>query len=228
MPVMVARVVAFDVHETLTRFPSDRVRPVEVQHLLERFGVHISFQAYEAARQAVFFFDMPRRRIEGWMDFLALLFARMEARVSLDLLPDVALLYERRDAMVLYPDAVDALTAARSAGLVTCAFTTLPQFMIGDVWHDLSPHLDHYFDSSAIGLPKGDMRFYQRITQRLEVEPRQILCVGDDPVGDCELPGEVGWRTVLLDREGRHARAEAGPEATIRSLEELSWYWAVP
>ncbi len=58
---MAIEVVAFDVHDTLAHWPAGRVRAVEVQDLLADFGVPISYQAFEAARQGVFLLDAPRR-----------------------------------------------------------------------------------------------------------------------------------------------------------------------
>src|SRR6185503_19964339 len=63
---MSIRAVAFDVHDTLAYFAPGRVRPIEVQRLLQSCGLSISFQAYEAARQAVLFLDGARRPIAGW------------------------------------------------------------------------------------------------------------------------------------------------------------------
>lgn len=221
---MKTKVVAFDVHGTLARFPNVRVRPIEVQRMLERFDIPISYQAFEAARQAVFFMDGCTRRIESWGDFLALLFARLNAPVSLDILPDVARMYEKRDSMVVYPDAVAALSAARSAGLVTCTFTTLPKFMVYEAWHDLAPNVEHYFGAAEIGVAKGDRRFYERITERLGVAPDEIVCVGDDPIGDCELPGEVGWRAVHLNRKPGYD-SDSTRLPVIRSLDEFAEYY---
>lgn len=218
MPI---KVMAFDVHGTLAHFKPDSVRPIDVQRLLERFGVHISYQAFEAARQAVLFLDGPTRPIEGWPDFLALLFGRLGRPISVDVLPDVVRLYERGHDLEVYPDAVEALRTARAAGLTTCAFTTLPRFMLGDAWPQLEPHLDHYFDGSEIGLAKGDRRFYERITDRLGVRPDEILAVGDDPICDVELPAEAGWRSILLDRTDCRGERRVGRIARIRSLAEL-------
>ncbi len=213
--------VAFDVHGTLVRWPDGRVSAPEIQEMLERYGVPISPAAWEAARQAVFVLDAPKREIHGYVDFLALQFARMEARVSLDLIESVAAKHEARDRMVLFPDALPAVRAAKDRGLATCAFTTLPRFMLGPEAGRLMPLLDHYFDCSAIGLAKGDRRFCERVTERLGVDPASILCVGDDPIGDCLVPARAGWKAVLLDRSGRYADRNAGQIATIRSLSEL-------
>ena len=96
---MKSKAVAFDVYDTLARWPDSRVQPIEVQRLLARFGVNISYQAFEAARQAVFFFTCPKREIQGWTDFLALVFDYMGAAVSLDLLASLTAMYEARNNM---------------------------------------------------------------------------------------------------------------------------------
>jgi len=242
---MAIRVLAFDVHDTLLRWPAGRVRAPEVQRFLADYGIEISYQAFEAARAAVFAFDTPKREITCWTDFLALLFGRMDLLVPLDLIVALANLHESREEMDLLPDALPALQAAKAAGLVTCAFTTLPAFMLGRHAAKLLPPLpsgkgrgegalmpgrrageqrpllDHYFNCSSVGFLKGDPRYYRAITEKLGVAPNEILCVGDDPIGDCLIPGELGWRPILLDRTARHAGTQFGQLATIRSLTEL-------
>lgn len=214
------KVVAFDVFGTLTRWPATAVRPVEVQRVLERFGVNISYLAFEAARQCTFYLDCARREVHGYVDFLALVFARMEVKVSLDLIESIAAMYQSRNDMEVFEDAVEAIQAVKASGRVACAFTTLPRFMLGRGGDEILPMLEHYFDISAVGLPKGDRRYYERITGRLGVAPGEILCVGDDPMCDCELPAEAGWRPVLLDRRGRHETDERWPK--VVGLRELS------
>lgn len=214
---MSLRVLAFDVHGTLAHWPRGRVQAIDVQRLLARVGIDISYQAYEAARQSVFFIDGAKRPLENWMDYLALLFDRLEVRVPLDVLPAVAHLYEERDDMHLFPDALPALDAARAAGLATCAFTSLPAFMLGRAADAILPRLDHYLDSGLIGFSKGDRRFYAEIARRLGVRPEQILSVGDERLGDCDLPAEQGWHGVWLDRAGKSPSASN----RIQSLSEL-------
>jgi len=218
---MSTQVIAYDVHQTLVAWPKGRVEALEVQLALERFGVQISYQAYEASRQATFFLDAPKRPIEGWTDFLALVFARLDLRLNLDVLQSIAAMYESRNDMVLFPDALPSQAAARERGLRTCAFTTLPMFMLGPTGRRAVGALDAYFDASAVGVPKGDRRFYQRVRQMLGVAPDEILCVGDDPICDVRLTSEAGWRAVLLDRDGRHTDTRAGQVAIIDSLSAL-------
>lgn len=218
MPI---RAVAFDVYDTLAHWEEGRVQPIEIQRLLGRFGVDISYQAFEAARQATFFFDGPKRVITCWTDFLALTFARMGVSVQLDLLTSVADLCETRNRMEFFPDALPALEQARAAGHVVCAFTTLPRFMLGDAGRALDNRLDHYFDAAATGFAKGHPGFYRRITELLGVAPGEVLCVGDDPVCDIELPMAAGWRAVWLNRSGKTDLPPTTRVSTIHGLGEL-------
>lgn len=222
---MAIEVIAFDVYGTLAHWPAERVQAVEVQLLLERYGIRISYQAFEAARQTVLFLDSPKRKIHSYVDFLALQFDRMGVRVSLDLIESIASMYESKNNMELYPDAMEAIRAAKSNGKTCCAFTTLPKFMLGRAAEQLVPQLDHYFGASEVGLAKGDLRYYERIGEKLETDARRILCVGDDPICDCELPSAVGWQAVLLDRRGERTNFDVGQKAIISTLSALQDYY---
>ncbi|MFH1417811.1 MAG: HAD family hydrolase [Planctomycetota bacterium] len=223
---MSVEVVVFDVHQTLACWPEGRVTSVEVQELLSRFGVEISYWAFDTARQAVLLLEAPRRRIEGWTDFLAQVFATMRVSVSVDLLTSLTAIYEQRENMTLYPEALDAVDAARAAGKRVCTFTTLPPFSLGSAGRQLLPKIQHYFDCATVGVAKGDRRFYRRITERLGVRPDRILCVGDTPIADVRLPVECGWQAVLLDRDGKLADIRAGQRGTVATLSELGRYYS--
>lgn len=214
-------VVAFDVHQTLAHYPATRVEPLEVQRLLARYGIDISFWAFDAVRQTILLVEGAKREITGWIDYLALVCARLQTAVPVDLLASLAAMYEEREPMLLFPDSLDALKAAKAAGLRTCTFTTLPPFMLGDSASALLPFVDHYFHCGKVSMAKGDPRFYRRITEKLGVKPEAILSVGDDPISDVVLPSEAGWRPILLDRMKRHAKTQVGQIATIASLAEL-------
>lgn len=218
---MTIKVVAFDVNGTLMQWPRNRVQAWEVQQLLADFGIPISYQAFKAARAGVFAFVTPKREIEGWTDFLALLFAQAGVPVSTDLLACLTAMYESRDQMELFPEACATLDIVRGFGVKTCTFTTLPRFMLDPSAGELQRRLDDYFNCSSVGQLKGDPRFYQGITARLGVQPAEILCVGDDWIGDCLIPRQVGWQAILLDRHAKNANVQAGQLATITTLAEL-------
>lgn len=222
---MAIKVVAFDVYDTLARWPAGRVASIEVQRLLARYGVEISYQAYEAARQGVMFFDGAKRALEGWVDFLALVFARMGAKVSEDLIASVAAMYASRNRMEVLEDALPAVEAVKRAGLTACAFTTLPRFMFREGGEAVLARLDHYFDAAATGYAKGHPAFYRRITEMLGVRAEEILCVGDDLICDVELTKAAGWRAVWLDRKGAGKKSDAAGSERITTLDELTSYF---
>lgn len=218
---MDTQLIAFDVFQTLAGPTDDRVRALEVQDILERFGVQTSYQALEAARQFVFFFDMPKREIHGYVDFLALQFDRMNLRVNLDVIESIAAIYEKRNAMQLFDDALVSIDAVKSKGMRAITFTTLPHFMLGRATAaELLPRLDGYFDASATGYAKGDPRFYKAITDALDVSPEAVQCIGDDPVGDCLLPQREGWRPTRLVRSGA-LEESSSVFPVVRSLTEF-------
>lgn len=201
---MNAQVVAFDVYNTLAHLPENPVRPIEVQEVLERFGVPSSYQAIEAARQFVFCFDAPKREIHGYVDFLALQFDHMGLSVNLDVIESIAAMYDKRNSMILFDEALPAIDAAKAKGMKVVAFTTLPRFMLGRAGDALLPKLDHYFDAATTGYPKGDPRFYEAITKAVGVPPAAICCIGDDSIGDCQLPQRAGWQPTWLNRHNDH------------------------
>ena len=217
MPI---KAVAFDVYGTLGEWPSNRVQSIEVQRLLERFGIHISYQVFDAARQATLFLDTLKRPIQGWVDFLALIFARMEVRVSTDLLESIAAMYRERGDFAFFDDVLPALTSIKALGVRTCAFTTLPKFMLGRTAGPVLAQLDHYFDAAAAGFAKGDARYYQRICELLGVRADEIASVGDDEMCDCQLPQQSGWRVWQLVRR-REAEGLSG-FSVVRDLKEFA------
>lgn len=216
MPI---RVAAFDVYHTLGEWPANRVKSIEVQQLLERFGIHISYQVFDAARQATLFLDTLKRPIHGWVDFLALIFARMEVKVSTDLLESIAAMYRERSDFEFYEDSLPALTSIKEMGLTTCAFTTLPKFMLGRSAMPIFSKLDHYFDASTVGFAKGDIRYYKRIPELLGVGANEIGCVGDDDLCDCLLPQQAGWQAWKINRKEQSEGSSRVP--VVRSLNEF-------
>ena len=179
---MAIKAVAFDVHGTLGawEWSQGRVLAYDVQQALERFGIHVSYQVFDAARQATLFLDTLKRPIHGWVDFLALTFARMELKISTDLLESIAAIYRDKKNFVLADDAQSVISNLKSLGLTTCAFTTLPKFMLGPNAAPILTLLDHYFDTPAVGFAKGDSRYYRRIPDLLDVKPQDIVSIGDD------------------------------------------------
>jgi len=217
MPI---RALALDVHGTLAGEPAEPgpdCSPTAVQALLEARGISVSYQAWDAAYRMAFFVDFPRRGAANWSEFLASAFARLGEPVSEPARDGVVALFNQQPHMPAAPDGVRALHAGRAHGLRTAAFTTIPRFRAEALLAEVEGLLDVYFDGFEAGDAKGSRRYYERLAERLEARPEEILCVGDEPFGDVEMPRRVGMQALLLDRSGR----EQG-EQVVHSLDELA------
>lgn len=79
--------------------------------------------------------------------------------------------------------------------------------------------LDERFDAVALscdeGMAKPDPRIYRRLLQRLEVEPAEVLMVGDSLPHDVRAPRALGMSALRVE--------EDGGEETIGSIARLGW-----
>jgi FMN phosphatase YigB (HAD superfamily) len=216
---MSVRALALDVHGTLLLRPpgaAARRSPIDIQELLEAHGVSISYQAWEAAWGMAFFVDFPRRGADDWSQFLAYAFDHLGEPLPPAARDAVIARFEEQPAGLPAPDGVRALEAAKARGLHTAAFTTIPRFCVATLLAELGELLDLYFDGFEARDAKGSRRYYLRLADRLGVAPAEMLCAGDEPFGDVEMPRRVGMQALLLDRSGQRAG-----EGVIHSLDEV-------
>ncbi len=217
---MAIRALALDVHGTLAGEPAaprpDR-SPIAVQALLEAHGVSISYQAWDAAYRMSFFIDYPRGGAADWREFLGYAFERLGEPLPATARAAVVARFTAEPSLPAAPDGLRALRAARERGLRTAAFTTIPRFCVAALLAEAGDLLDLYYDGHAAGDAKGSRRYYQRLAERLELAPEEILCVGDEPFGDVEMPRRAGMQALLLDRSGRQTG-----EGVIHSLDEVA------
>ena len=217
---MEIRGLALDVHGTLageSAVPAPDCSPIAVQALLEAHGASVSYQAWDAAYRMAFFVDYPRRDAADWRQFLGYAFERLGEPLPAAAREAVIALFAAQPAMTVAPDGLRVLRAARERGLRTAAFTTIPRFRVEPLLADVGDLLDLYFDGYEARDAKGSRRYYERLAARLELAPQEILCVGDEPFGDVEMPRRTGMRALLLDRSGR----QSGDEV-IHSLDEVA------
>jgi putative hydrolase of the HAD superfamily len=64
----------------------------------------------------------------------------------------------------------------------------------------ISKFFTHIFISSEIGADKPDPEIFRRALKLLDLEPDEVLHVGDDPQRDWEAAREAGLSTFELDR----------------------------
>jgi len=82
----------------------------------------------------------------------------------------------------------------------------------------LTPHAIFFTDQ--VGFSKPNPKLYRRVLQRLKLEPKRCMYVGDNPTNDIDPCNREGWITVRNRRSGRHDQ-EAGvtrPHYEIRDF----------
>lgn len=84
--------------------------------------------------------------------------------------------------------------------------------------------LRKYFDkiliSGKIGLAKPNPRIFEMILNEFDVEPEEILVVGDNLEMDIIPARTLGMRGILVDKKGKYKQYD-GKEWYIKSMNEL-------
>jgi putative hydrolase of the HAD superfamily len=130
-----------------------------------------------------------------------------------------------RDALVARDGAIETLEELRRRGLKRGVLSVCSSD-VEDAWEqtDLAAYVDDVVLSCAVGLRKPDPRIYRLACERLDVEPRECLFVGDGANDELAGAQRVGMRAVCVLPPGRaeplwpEAR---GWEPTITSLPEV-------
>lgn len=115
-----------------------------------------------------------------------------------------------------FDDVIPLLQALRQADLVTGVIThgwTTKQaeklIRLGLVPH-LSPKA--IFISDQIGIAKPNPKLYQIALNDLDLEPAQVMYVGDNPAHDIAPPKSLGIRSVWARRAAKESLASSGIE----------------
>jgi putative hydrolase of the HAD superfamily len=77
-------------------------------------------------------------------------------------------------------------------------------------------------DSAQIGVSKPDLGIFRTALERLQLDPEQVIFVGDSYERDMIPAREVGMKTIWLKGPNPRIPANAGSvDASISSLSEL-------
>ncbi len=125
----------------------------------------------------------------------------------------------------VFADAVPTLQTLKSNGLrlAIISNTTNPPFM-KDYERELMG-LDPYFEfsiySSEVPYRKPHPSIFQLAASRLQLEEREILYVGDDPVNDVVGAQKAGMSAAWVNRDKEKLPDGIRPDYEISSLSEL-------
>jgi putative hydrolase of the HAD superfamily len=106
----------------------------------------------------------------------------------------------------LYPEVVDTLEKLRPRSLlaVISNFDGRLRFILRHL--GISEFFAHVFVSSEIGADKPDPEIFRRALKLIDLEPNEVVHVGDDSERDWKAAAEAGLRIFRLDRETNSLR----------------------
>jgi REG-2-like HAD superfamily hydrolase len=123
--------------------------------------------------------------------------------------------YQRPEQWEPYPEVPEALRRTHERGLVQGVVSDWGTDLVSLLHaHELTLHLDFVVASAAVGIAKPHPDIFRYALARAELEPHEVLYVGDSYVSDVLGARTVGIAAVLLDREGRAPPAVDCPVVT--------------
>jgi 2-haloacid dehalogenase len=227
------RAVLFDVLHTLvddSGFPK-----VHMRRLLEDDGVAIDPDRFEmiyhevttreydwetAAREAPFRSIRDRHEAR-----VAAIYEQLDLVGLRDVETDTRLLWERISTSRLYPDVAEVLPEIARRGyrlaLVSNADEDDPVLRVL-MEADLPFRFDAVITSQGAGAYKPAPRIFEHALWRLELDPGEVLMVGDNAASDVLGGSRAGMRVVWLNRRGKEYPADyPEPDATLSDLRGL-------
>ena len=107
-------------------------------------------------------------------------------------------------ALPIYPEVLEALRRAQERGLVQGVVSDWGTDLVPLLHaHEITQYLDFVVASAAVGTAKPHPDIFRFALARADLEPGEVLYVGDSYVSDVLGARAVGITPVLIDREGK-------------------------
>lgn len=123
-----------------------------------------------------------------------------------------------------YPDTLSTLEALKSAevklGIITNGRNALQMKKIDIL--GIEKYFDEIIVSGDYGVHKPDRKLFDTMSERLNLNPNEMLFVGDNPINDIDGARKAGYKTAWINVSGFWATPEIQPaDYEIFSLCEL-------
>lgn len=126
-----------------------------------------------------------------------------------------------------YPDVVEVLEILSGTPLILGVISAGLAVKQAEklVRLDLVKYIDPkaIFISEQIGISKPNIKLYQKACQTLNLEPEEVMYIGDNPVMDIDPTNSLGMITVLNRRSSQHGFSEGKtkPDYEIQNFHDL-------
>ncbi|MGM5481739.1 MAG: HAD family hydrolase [Nanobdellota archaeon] len=213
---MTIRVISFDLDGTLSEEGYDRFFWHELLPQLYANRHDISF---EKAKSFVLTEHSEMWEATGgeWFDINFWLY-RYDLYYSAEDVLDMA-----RDKIKHYKDTIKTLELLKEQGYTLIITTTAYKNLIREKLN--VDHLDKFFDhlfsaSEDFNSKHKNSDVFKNVLEKINVNPEEMIHIGDSVDNDYTNPRDVGINTILIDRDNKHLDVKN----RITSLEELSEY----
>ena len=85
----------------------------------------------------------------------------------------------------------------------------------------LAPYFSFAFSAEQIGAPKPAPDLFTHALAHTDVDPHQMIYVGDDPVLDIDTANGLGLRTIWVNTKQKDKSGETNPDITIENIKDL-------
>ena len=155
-----------------------------------------------AARLGRLLGKLARQLPEDEFSELVRLHEEMELEIKPDLVPGVR-------------EAIETIAGSYKLGVISDAIFSPGRVLRQIVGHyGLLEHFDHFVFSDEIGCSKPDARMFEDAARGLDVEPGELVHLGDRGQKDIDGPHQVGAHGVLI----RVACDRGGPDTTADAI----------
>lgn len=196
------KAVIFDLVNTLAYW-KDEVDSSKACEFLRKLGYEVYEQEFDAAFKFVVFVYFPRHGLDGYKDMLNRICSYLELKVEEAVLEELTELYLEHNRMELYSDVISTLKKLKDEGIRTAIATTTPKFVFENVLSQLKGLVDIVIDGWEAHAAKPSPNIYRKALEKLGVNAKDAMLVGDDQNVDIRPAKQLGIVTVLIDREGK-------------------------
>ena len=130
--------------------------------------------------------------------------------------------YQRPEQWEPYPEVLEALRRAHQRGLVQGVVSDWGTDLVPLLHaHEVTRHLDFVVASAAVGAAKPHLDIFRFALARAELNPADVVYVGDSYISDVLGARAAGIAAVLLDREGKAPAVDCPVVASLLEVLDL-------
>lgn len=131
--------------------------------------------------------------------------------------PAFDLFFAERQRVTLFDDAHDTLAFLSSRYPVAAVSNGNADIQKVGIGH----YFQHSLSASVLGVAKPDARIFHAAAEMLQVQPHEVLHVGDDATLDARGAMDAGMQAVWLNPAEAAWPYDTPPHATVSNLTEL-------